>query len=694
MHTTRTLTSLIIAAAFTTAAWGQSTLSQNQDGFNGEKMDGFMNTEPTKDSTVVERTVSHEYNQWIIDSNTGLPTYVNPDTVHHFFQKVHLTEGMDGTYSYLANVGTPRQSRIFSQIKSDEEFTFLTPYSFWAKKPTDFLFTDTKSPHLNLTYFKGGNRQHGEERIKGYFAANFNKRKGIGIDMDYLLGRGSYENQATKMFDARLYTYYRGDLYSMYASVSSDDMKMAENGGIQDYRYITDPEAMAEGRKQFRSEDIPFRLYYHWSNINQKQLLFNQDITIKGKVHHTDSIGDTVFNYTTKIDVAKLAHTLQTGTRNRNYIYYQTPAYYYSRQYLRNDSTDHVKNLYVTNTLSLSMLEGFSKWAVAGVSAYIRHDFNRFAMPDTLGTDRNGEYMRRHIMNNVSVGGHIGKESGENLHFAANAETTILGDYMGDFKLDGNVKLSIPLMGKQAHLGADAELSNKTAPFLTRSYHSTFSWWDGDFDRIFKTRIGGFVDIEKTHTHLSLDVQNISNYIYLENTAANHTNNDGVSQMMFDIKARQNSGSVQVAGATLRQDLKLGPLHFDNMVTYQISSDSKVLPLPALNVNSDLYLKFVYAKRLALEVGATATYFTEYEAPGYCPATGGFFVQNQQEAVKVGNYPLVTGYVNCELRGVRFYVLYYHANDGLMSNRNSFFMPGYPVNPGLLKMGISWTFYD
>lgn len=691
----RILIPLLSVMALPAVAWGQSTLSQNQDGFFGDKMDGFMNVEPTKDSTVVERTVSHDYNQFRIDSNSGLPVNVQPDTVHHFFQKVHLTEGMDGNYSYLSNVGSPRLSRtFFDRSSNNSEFTFAEPYGFWLKSPTDFLFTDTKSPHLNLTYFNGGNRQHGEERIKGYFAANFNRRRGIGIDMDYLLGRGSYENQATRMFNARLYTYYRGDIYNIYASVSSDDIKMAENGGIQDVRYITEPEAMSDGSRQFRTEDIPFRLYYNWSNINQKQVLVNQNLTIKGKFHHTDSIGDTIFTYTTKADVAKFAHTLQTGTRNRQYIYYQMPSDFYSSQYLNNDSLDKVKNFYVSNTLSLSTLEGFSKWAVAGVSAYIRHDFERVVMPDTMGTDRNGEYMRRYNMNNVVVGAHIAKESGDNLHFAANAQTTILGDYIGDFSLDGNIRLTVPFLQDKVHLGANAEMSNSTAPLLTRKYHSTYSWWDGSFDRIFSTRIGGNADIDRTDTHLSVNVANISNYIYFENTAGNHTNRDGVSMAMYDIKARQHSGSIQVASAALRQNIAMGPLHFDNTLTYQVSSNQKVLPLPALNINSDLYLKFVYYRRLAMEIGATATYFTEYEAPGYCPATGGYFVQNQQDAIKVGNYPLVTGYVNCELRGVRFYVLYYHANDGLLTNRNSFFMPGYPVNPGLLKMGISWTFYD
>ena len=49
----------------------QSTLSQNQDGFNGETMDGFMNVDPDKDSTVIERTVSQDYYQFVINTSMG-----------------------------------------------------------------------------------------------------------------------------------------------------------------------------------------------------------------------------------------------------------------------------------------------------------------------------------------------------------------------------------------------------------------------------------------------------------------------------------------------------------------------------------------------------------------------------------------------------------------------------------------------
>ena len=197
-----------------------------------------------------------------------------------------------------------------------------------------------------------------------------------------------------------------------------------------------------------------------------------------------------------------------------------------------------------------------------------------------------------------------------------------------------------------------------------------------------------------TGTTFRLDVENVANYIYLKNDAGAYTNADGISQPSYCITAAQHENSIQILSATLIQNFKLGPLHWDNHVTYQLSGNKKILPLPDLNIFSDLYFKFVYYKRLHMEVGANALFFTRYDAPGYCPAVGMYHLQNDAFIQEVGGYPLLTGYVNCQLRGVRFYIMYYHANDGLLSNRDSFIVPGYPANPGMVKFGLSWTFYD
>jgi len=733
--------------------WAQSTLSQNQDGFSGARMDGFMDSGPDKDSTVVERKVNHDYNQWTIDPISGIAAPVQPDTLHHSFHSVHLTEGMYGSYSHLGNMGSPRLSRLFFERNAVQDFIFDSPFDSWITTPTDFRFTDTKTPHLNIDYYKGGDKRTGEDHIDGYFAANFNKRVGIGFDMDYLLGRGRYDNQSTSFFDARVYAYYRGDFYNMHISANSDEMKLAENGGIQDQRYITSPESMAEGRKSYSPEDIPFRLYDNWNNITHKQLLFNQSIPVTRKIVKTrkreiaeslsgDSIRENVFpeigdsihsidsirtmdfalehdslygsdsimtglaalddslavdsieTYVETLSLGKLAHSLEIGKLGRRNISYTQPTGFYSRQFLENDSIDLFSNFYVNNTLSLSLLEGSTRWAIASLTGFISHEYKYFEMPDIDNTNGSREFVHRYTEYDVTAGARLEKAKGENLTFNALAQTSIAGYNVGDFNVDGSLTLRDSLLGKGSQLQANVSLSGLSPAFFMEKFHSTFAWWDNSFDNEFRTSVGVSGTLEKTGTCLSLNFENIGGYIYLENTGGAYVNGDNVTQPSYLIEARQADGQTRVISASLDQKFKLGPLHLDGRVTWQKTSDKRILPLPELNAFADVYLKFVYAKRLNMEIGANATYFTRYDAPGYCPAVGMYHLQSGECIQQVGGYPLLTGYVNCSLRGVRFYVLYYHANDGLMNSSDSFIVPGYPANPGMLKFGISWTFFD
>ena len=56
-------------------------------------------------------------------------------------------------------------------------------------------------------------------------------------------------NQSTALFNGNLFAYYLGDKYNMHFSFMNDNLKVAENGGITDARFITVPLAMAEGRQ-------------------------------------------------------------------------------------------------------------------------------------------------------------------------------------------------------------------------------------------------------------------------------------------------------------------------------------------------------------------------------------------------------------------------------------------------------------
>jgi hypothetical protein len=146
--------------------------------------------------------------------------------------------------------------------------------------------------------------------------------------------------------------------------------------------------------------------------------------------------------------------------------------------------------------------------------------------------------------------------------------------------------------------------------------------------------------------------------------------------------------------AQLIQDLQLGPLHWDNVLTYQSTSNKDVLPLPTFNVFSNLYLQFKIARVLSVELGGALTYFTKYYAPDYVPGITQFAVQqNSDSRVELGNFPRIDAYANMHLKHARFFVMMSNAAPDL-GNGMRFLAPHYPINSSVLRMGVSWNFFN
>ena len=119
-----------------------------------------------------------------------------------------------------------------------------------------------------------------------------------------------------------------------------------------------------------------------------------------------------------------------------------------------------------------------------------------------------------------------------------------------------------------------------------------------------------------------------------------------------------------------------------------------MLPLPKLNLFSNMYLKFRIARVLGVELGASATFFTKYEAPDYVPMLNQFAIQqNEDSRVELGNYPFVDVYANFHLKRTRFFLALTHVNAGT-GNRMQFLTPHYPTDNRILRFGVSWTFIN
>ena len=682
------LTLLPLAGAGQVLQQHQLEGSQGSGLGSGETFSPFRDNK--KDSNKVEIKVPMEIHQWKVGEKLGEVIPVNADTLQHLFQNWHLTEGVNGEYNFLGNMGSPRQSRIFFNRPSNTTFDFLQPYDYFYTSPGSFLFTDTKSPYTNLSYHSSGNKVDGDDRFRAYFSTNAGKHFGVGFLFDYLYARGRYDNQAGSQMNFSLFSFYRSDRYNYHLLASRYHMKQTENGGITDDRYITRPEETDGSNSNFGTSDIPVKLEEVWSRDDLYDIFFTHNYNFgfyreKLTVENDSLVVDSTTNEFVR--VARITHTANVKHNQRDYISHRNTRGYYADTYLPYDSIDNTKHLLIENRLALSLCEGFSRWAFADVTAYASYRYDRYTLPDTIGSR---EYRKEYGEHILSIGGIIDSNVGNSLHYRVEGETAIGGDYIGTFSLTGEADLMMRLWNREVKLSANAFVKNNLPSFYYRHYHSEHYWWDNDLDKEFRTRIEGIFEVPAWKTRLSVGLENIKNYTYIANSS---TNLPGTKNYLSRLSVRQEKDNIQVLSATLKQDLKFGIFNFNTELTYQHSSNDDVLPLPALNVYANLFIKFKIAKVLNTELGADVRYFTEYYAPDYSPALGQFVQQNPGEKVKIGNYPFTSVYANFLLKQTRFYVKYSHINEGT-GKRNYFLAPHYPVAPAVLWFGLSWNFYN
>ena len=657
------------------------------------------NGNPIDTTSVIDAsTIPIGLSCWKIDRQFGNMTEVPVDTLQHDFQNTNDTGGPTGHYTYLGNLGSPRISHVFFERKDPEQFFFLDPYDFTVVEPEDVVYTNTKSPFTNLTYYKQGGSSDGEERFKAYFAVNANKRLGFGFNIDYVYGRGKYMNQSTALFNGNLFAYYLGDKYNMHFSFINDNLKVAENGGIVDDRYVTRPLDMAEGGKVYANDEIPTNLSQVWNHNTGYHAFLTHRYNV-GFYRENPDAKDTV-NTEIFVPVTSFLHTVKVDINRRKYISYDEAQnqQYFQNNYLTDVQRDETEQLAVKNTIGISLREGFHNWAKAGLTAFMSHEYRRFTMTDTLARTPGQRIPTDYVENTISAGGQLIKEQGQTLHYNVMGEIALVGEDAGQFQIQGKGDLNFRLFSDTVRLEANAYIKNLNPIFYYRHFHSKHYWWDNnDLSKIMRTRIEGKLGVDRSKTQLKAGVENIKNYTYLDNTSVKYTETSSgkeVTTYKNDVAVKQNSGNIQVFSAALRQDFKLGIFHLDNEITYQKSSNQDVLPLPELTLYHNLYIKFGLAKKvLQIEMGADVRYFTQYYAPDYTPAIGQFYLQNKETRYKLGGYPLLNGYINLHLKRTRIFIAMYNLIQG-QGEKSYFLAPHYPLNPRLLKFGLSWNFFD
>jgi len=619
---------------------------------------------------------------WTILQPLGLRVESTIDTLPDNYGQRFVPSSVSPAYVTTGNYGAEGINMIWSERPKRSDFFFRDAIEPWIPTESTTRFYNTRQPMTLLSYNTAGGRDNAQERLHGIFSGNINSKAQIGAMLDYIYSKGCYNNQADKNMAWGFSGSYMGDRYEMQAFVNSFNSLNKENGGITDPLYITDPALVQGGVTDVDPKTIPTRLSDAHTRITGTQLYINNRYKVgfwDEKRDENDSVVSrtyvpvTSFIYTLKYTRGK--HTFRDPSQKET-------ADFFEHTYLNPDLTiDRTSYQSIENTVGISLLEGFNKYAKFGLSAFLTYKVDKFTQtadtldrstleltpfPEGIGIiDPNATEHKAH------VGAQLTKQHGSILRYDATAEFGIVGAAAGDIRLNGNVHTNIPLPFDTLQISAFGRFTNEATPYLMRNYLSNHFIWKNDFGKERRVGFGGAINIPKTATNFIIGVENIQNHVYF---------NSGYLPT-------QHSGSVQVLSMQLNQNIRFGAFNWDNAVTYQTSSDASVIPLPALAIYSNLYFKFRIAT-LKVQFGVDCDYYTKYYAPKYQPATASFANQTEE---KFGNYPLMNVYINFKLSKVRFYVMMSHVNQGLFS-KNYFSTADYPLNPRRFQLGLSVDF--
>ena len=640
-----------------------------------------------KDSTAV---IGEPF-AWRLSETTGERYRVPIDTLHlNYFQTDQPYSWDDGATG-AGYFGGPSMSRIVMNRAEMPEFIFKFPLLKYIVTPKSYTFYNTRVPMTLLSYLSGASKENRNDDLNATFSANVNKNLGFEGNARYMYNKGHFYRQRTKNFTWQLGANYSSDIYQLDAMFNAYSIVMQENGGIKDDDFILKPDEVDNGKGNVDDKDIPVNLNDALTRLKGKNVYLAHKYFFGD---YKEEIIDDTLRMEKFVPVMNIFHTFSFEDNQRSFTDRDAEdnSTYFKNSYFNPDITNDTTSYWnLSNTLGVSLMEGFKKRAKMGISAFATYEVRRFKLmslpiPESstvqpslpllpeqsipFATELNKNVYTDNI---VWVGGELSKKQGSVFTYNVAGKWGLTGSELGSMDINGSVQSKFKFLKDSLTIRAYGFFKNIEPAFYTKKYVSNHFLWNNDFGKIRKFRVGGEILIPGWGTYVNVGFENIQNHVYF--------NKENLPT--------QESDNIQLFMATLKQKFKVSVVHLDLEAIYQASSKQNVIPVPALSAYGNFYLLFKIAKVLETQIGVDCRYNTLYYSEIYNPATATFRVQDEY---KVGNYPFMNVYANMKLKMVRFYVMYTHFNRGLFGGNNSMNMPHYPMSPASFQFGVSIDF--
>jgi len=614
------------------------------------------------DSLYFKRLVTWTHDRYLNDPTlTTLDTLMN-HTIHDY---AFLKKDVGATY--LGVAGSATLYHNYFKRERLERFDPYDPYIGETFTPQTLPFYNTKSPYTELSYAGTffATKLKEETNIEVIHTQNLSPEHNFSLAYKRFGGRGMLEREATDTRSFTMGTSYIGKRYIMHGGYIYNKVRRNENGGVVDEYMVRDTlvEDIREVRVYLKRAETMLK-------TNTFFITQMYGIPIRLMKSDTLGVGEGTMMY--------LGHSGTFATYTRLYSddipinsreardFFHNNFYYHPTT-----SRDSIRTRQIDNRFFVRL----QPWARDAIVSKIDGGFGYELLSNySFSPEHYLSGSKDQVQNNIYF--YAGASGIFRKYFAWNAlgRLDFAGYYQGDVSLNGNVRFSAYPIDQGVHLLGNLSIENRTPDRHTQYYFGNHRRWDNNFGKMTETKIGATLSIPKWKLDAFFGYSMLTNHIYFDTLGL----------------PKQSDEILNVMSAAVTKNFRLWRLHLDHRALLQFSSNQDQIPLPLFSANFRYYLEFELVKNvLTAQLGADATFHTDYYAPAYDPDTGRFRIQNER---MIGNYPYIDAFINLTWKRATIFVKYINA--AMPWPNADYFSALHYIRPQkALKLGMTWPFY-
>lgn len=634
---------------------------------------------------------------WIFEDKLLHNKLVSLDTVITNFHIYDPVIENNNSNARIGNVGLASKSNNFFNSLATHNYVFFNSFNSYLLSNENVVFYQTNLPFTSI-FHSSSTKQVDEQNLRILHTQNISPKFNVGFKYNVINADGQMTNNSSIINSGALWTSFLSEKYNIQSNFILNKIQNKENGGITDTNFVAGAELDPVNLNNAKTlmSNLGFMLHQKYKlGINK---VSERIITRK---ETNDSIAyDTIF-----IPYASLNHTFKL---NRAYRVYKdsenASSLFYPSAIDPINTYDSTLFLKIENTFQIQFNENQQAKFKFRARAFARNELLKYgsnwggSLP--AGAILNQDYLSRaktESFSNTSIGGAIFDYSSKKWNWNFEGEVFLMGRRAGDVELVGDMERVFSTKTDSFIVSIHGSYKNKTPFYLYEYFNSNHYNWHNQFNNENELLTTFSFEYPRLQLKTKLQMASIDDYIYFGSD-------------VVPVQAREN---INVLSVTVNKNISIGAFSWNNEVVYQLLSDKKILQMPEIIYKTQLYADFFLAKKaLKLQAGVEMLFTSEYDLPAYNPVIGQFYQNTETPNTRIlnketnilepisgliptkgGNYPLLSGFINFQIKKVLLFVNFRNVNY-LWDKNHNYTTYLYPIEKMTFHWGVVWRFYN